>query len=284
MTKHDHDKVDLSMLPTEVLESVSRVLMFGADKYGRDNWKPGMKWMRLYSASLRHLFAWQRGEDEDPESDLNHLDHAICSLLFLRYYAHHDIEGDDRELLESDDYEEERYGKMVFTTPPFTPGDKIDTSPHSLHHVTLPEGVRFGDEIGREIADLTADKIIEEALEEEEIRSSAEMIAQRIRPFLDTPGVKWTNLTVKGDGDVPLMFQFGGQPESEILGTPVWTKVTEDARALILKENEEIRAYVKADWGAPVPESIRTQAREAWESAAPVPEGWDTRKEEDYNI
>jgi len=48
------------------------------------NWAKGMETMRLFGALQRHLWAWHSGEDMDAESKLNHLDHALCELLFLR--------------------------------------------------------------------------------------------------------------------------------------------------------------------------------------------------------
>lgn len=66
--------------------SVAAVLGFGAEKYAADNWRKGMEWRRLYGAALRHLMAWERGEDLDPESGLPHLAHAGCCILFLLSY------------------------------------------------------------------------------------------------------------------------------------------------------------------------------------------------------
>lgn len=82
-TKHDSDKPDLSLLPFKALEDVARVMMFGAAKYGRSNWKKGFDEHRLISAALRHLGAHTEGEAIDSESGQAHLAHAACNLLFL---------------------------------------------------------------------------------------------------------------------------------------------------------------------------------------------------------
>lgn len=95
-TKHDQDKTRMDLLPLDVLEGVSQVLGFGAAKYGDYNFAQGMKFSRLLGACLRHLTKWQRGQDQDEESGLNHLDHAICSLIFLRYYQLYGVGDDDR--------------------------------------------------------------------------------------------------------------------------------------------------------------------------------------------
>lgn len=86
--KHDDGKVDWSLVPFEALEGMANVLTFGAKKYAAWNWTDGggFKWTRLLGSCLRHLFAFARGEDLDPESGISHISHAQCNLLFLAYY------------------------------------------------------------------------------------------------------------------------------------------------------------------------------------------------------
>lgn len=86
--KADDGKVDWTLVPFEALEGMARVLEFGAKKYSRNNWKTGggFKWTRVLASCLRHLFAFMRGEDNDPESGLSHIAHAQCNLLFIAYY------------------------------------------------------------------------------------------------------------------------------------------------------------------------------------------------------
>lgn len=86
--KADAGKVDWSLVPFEALEGMAQVLTFGAKKYDSWNWTTngGFQWMRVMSSCLRHLFAFMRGEDNDPESGLSHISHAQCNLLFLAYY------------------------------------------------------------------------------------------------------------------------------------------------------------------------------------------------------
>lgn len=83
-SKHDEGKPDmtlLTMLPA--LVAVVRVLEYGAQKYGRDNWQRVEDGERRYcAAALRHLLAHAYGERLDPESGLPHLAHAACSVLF----------------------------------------------------------------------------------------------------------------------------------------------------------------------------------------------------------
>lgn len=82
--KFDAEKDDWSLLPLAPIRAVIRVLMYGAVKYGRDNWMhvPNAR-NRYYSAALRHLTAWFEGEQHDKETGENHLAHALCCLTFL---------------------------------------------------------------------------------------------------------------------------------------------------------------------------------------------------------
>lgn len=86
--KHDDGKADWSLVPFESLEGMVKVLEFGAKKYDGWNWTTngGFSYMRVMRSCLRHLFAWSRGEDIDPESGLSHIHHAMCNLLFISHY------------------------------------------------------------------------------------------------------------------------------------------------------------------------------------------------------
>lgn len=81
--KFDSEKPRVDLLPTRALLETSKVLAFGAEKYGENNWREGFKWSRLIGALLRHTFAFMRGEDVDEETGLSHMAHAACCVLFL---------------------------------------------------------------------------------------------------------------------------------------------------------------------------------------------------------
>jgi hypothetical protein len=85
-TKHDHDKPVVSLIDPDWLLEVAEVLTFGANKYAPDNWKHvGDAQARYLSAAYRHLLAYQKGQENDSESNLSHLAHASCCLMFLHY-------------------------------------------------------------------------------------------------------------------------------------------------------------------------------------------------------
>jgi len=92
--KKDDDKTPLHLLPHIALEGIASIFGFGQKKYSEYNWSLGFKHSRLYSACLRHLFAYWKGEDNDPESGKSHLYHAGCCIMML--IEHHDLQlGED---------------------------------------------------------------------------------------------------------------------------------------------------------------------------------------------
>lgn len=94
--RYNQGKADLSLIPISTLEDEARVWMYGEAKYKRFNWMKGMNWSIPLACALRHLAAWQNGEDLDPESGQPHLAHAMCNLRMLTLYARTYPEGDDR--------------------------------------------------------------------------------------------------------------------------------------------------------------------------------------------
>jgi hypothetical protein len=81
--KDDQDKPDYALLTSGMLEPMVRALMFGEKKYSRFNYKTGFKNVRLTAAAMRHIMAYNGGEDNDPESGISHLAHAMVALGML---------------------------------------------------------------------------------------------------------------------------------------------------------------------------------------------------------
>lgn len=78
-------KTQFSLITPEFKEEIAEILTFGAEKYGRENWrKCKTKDLHLYiDAFERHVNAWRKGEQVDQESGKHHLAHAACNLMFL---------------------------------------------------------------------------------------------------------------------------------------------------------------------------------------------------------
>lgn len=82
--KHDTSKLDLTLVPPALEEAAAAALEFGAKKYARWGWRTVPDAPRRYFAAMeRHIKAFKRGEDIDPESGLPHLDHAAACLSIV---------------------------------------------------------------------------------------------------------------------------------------------------------------------------------------------------------
>ena len=95
-TKDDGGKVPYHLIAPELMDGVGQILDFGAQKYAPRNWEKGMDWSRPFSALMRHMWAWWRGECADPETGKSHLWHAACCLMFLMAYEARKTGTDDR--------------------------------------------------------------------------------------------------------------------------------------------------------------------------------------------
>ena len=94
--RYNAGKPDYSLIPLCTLEEEARVWEYGAKKYSRDNWQKGQAWSVPLASLLRHLSAWQSGEDIDQESGISHLAHASANIRMLTLYFKNYKEGDDR--------------------------------------------------------------------------------------------------------------------------------------------------------------------------------------------
>lgn len=82
--KFDSDKPRMDLIPPLMELEVSRVLGFGAEKYGPENWREVPELRRRYiAAAKRHINALQQGIIRDDETGLHHAAHAVCCLMFL---------------------------------------------------------------------------------------------------------------------------------------------------------------------------------------------------------
>lgn len=94
--RYNQNKLRLDLLPIIPLEKIAQVLTKSLNKYVPRNWERGMPWSYCYASTLRHLFAWWRREETDPETGISHLAHAACNILFLLEYEELKKGTDDR--------------------------------------------------------------------------------------------------------------------------------------------------------------------------------------------
>jgi len=95
-TKHDAAKPRFSLVPPHALTALTAVMEYGATKYAPHDWKKGMDYTRCFDAAIRHLRAWQAGQDIDPESGLQHLAHAMANCAFIIDWTEMKAGRDDR--------------------------------------------------------------------------------------------------------------------------------------------------------------------------------------------
>ena len=79
----DEGKPRLDLIPHEAILGMGLVFDAGARKYSDRNWEKGMPLGKLYASAMRHLVAWQSGNDIDAESGLPHLAHALTNIAML---------------------------------------------------------------------------------------------------------------------------------------------------------------------------------------------------------
>lgn len=78
-------KAPLSCCSMPVFHEVGFVMLSGARKYGRHNYRSvGVRASVYFDAAMRHLSSWFEGEDLDPESGVSHLVHVMSCMMVLR--------------------------------------------------------------------------------------------------------------------------------------------------------------------------------------------------------
>ena len=93
--KLDAGKPSISLIPSEYINGTAEVFNFGGKKYGLHNYRKGLGHSRCLDAALRHIFAILQGEELDPESGLEHVFHASCSLAMYVYQQRYHPELND---------------------------------------------------------------------------------------------------------------------------------------------------------------------------------------------
>ena len=82
--KHDKGKLQLTLVPREIIRDIARVRMYGVEKYtDPDNWRK-VEVERYRDALMRHMLDYLDDPDGvDAESGLSHLAHIACNVAFL---------------------------------------------------------------------------------------------------------------------------------------------------------------------------------------------------------
>lgn len=173
--KFDNDKVPLSLIDTDAMEELAKVLDFGAKKYARDNWREAFRCSdeeviknvyRYLDAAYRHLHAFQDYVDVlatekdvsivphigvDDDSELPHIAHAMCNIMFLTVWFKQRLR--DYEMWESDEYDDDDEYKDSDRKPNFSVGVVENISADTyIHWINLSDGkkafVQMTDDYG----------------------------------------------------------------------------------------------------------------------------------------
>lgn len=82
--KADAGKLEIDLVPMQIVRDVAEVRMYGNEKYGDpDNWKT-VELRRFINALLRHTLAFaEDNRSVDEESGIPHYKHIACNLAFI---------------------------------------------------------------------------------------------------------------------------------------------------------------------------------------------------------
>lgn len=94
--RYNEGKLKWSLVSWAALVPMVKVLMFGAQKYENWNWNKGLKYTEICESMQRHLISFIQGENNDPESKLEHVGHILCNAMFLSYMYLFRKDLDDR--------------------------------------------------------------------------------------------------------------------------------------------------------------------------------------------
>jgi predicted alternative tryptophan synthase beta-subunit len=85
-TKYDEGKLRYDLLPADALRELVSVYTMGAKKYEDRNWEKGILYHRVFSALMRHVWAWWEGERNAQDDGQHHLASvAWCALALLHF-------------------------------------------------------------------------------------------------------------------------------------------------------------------------------------------------------
>lgn len=85
--KKDNGKLQIDLIPPEVIKAMATVLAFGAKKYARRAWESGeLEVNRIWAAAQRHLWDYHAGKHVDDETGFPTLWHALTEVAFLVTY------------------------------------------------------------------------------------------------------------------------------------------------------------------------------------------------------
>lgn len=84
------DKLRWDLLPLEEIEEIVKVYTAGSKKYGENTWQNLPNGLQRYKAAmLRHLVAFEKGEETDKETGCKHLAQVAWNAIAMLWVSKH---------------------------------------------------------------------------------------------------------------------------------------------------------------------------------------------------
>lgn len=84
------DKLRWDLLPLEEIEEIVKVYTAGSKKYGENTWQNLPNGLQRYKAAmLRHLVAFEKGEEVDKETGCKHLAQVAWNAIAMLWVSKH---------------------------------------------------------------------------------------------------------------------------------------------------------------------------------------------------
>lgn len=95
--RYNENKIQTREIDPNFILGIGQVLTKSREKYDHYNWCKPTQLSTPYESMMRHILAFQSGEDFDKETSAHHLLHAATNLMFMYYHiTNNPEESDDR--------------------------------------------------------------------------------------------------------------------------------------------------------------------------------------------
>lgn len=95
--RYNQGKVQVREVDPSFILGLGEVLTASRQKYDEFNWAKPTKITTPYESMMRHIMAFQQGEDIDPDDGLHHLLKAATNIMFMYYHITNNPDySDDR--------------------------------------------------------------------------------------------------------------------------------------------------------------------------------------------
>lgn len=100
--RYNSGKVQTREIDPNFILGIGEVLTKSREKYDHFNWCKPTKLSTPYESMMRHIMAFQSGEDFDKETQSHHLLHAATNLMFMYYHITNNPEDSDDRFFKKD--------------------------------------------------------------------------------------------------------------------------------------------------------------------------------------